>query len=78
MVRWQRWAPAAPFGSVVVLYVLYRQVYHRAGIEGLDLSVPEEAWQSLEGPQDAVASLGARLTWGIAILAFSLAFLAAL
>jgi hypothetical protein len=40
--------------------------------------VPLEAWRSLPGPQEAVASLGARLTWGIAVLAFALAFLAAL
>jgi hypothetical protein len=40
--------------------------------------VPQEAWRSLAGPQEAVGRLGARLTWGIAVLAFSLAFLATL
>lgn len=78
MYPWKRLVPWAPFAGLVALYVLYRQIYDRAGIDDVDLTVPAEAWRSLPGPQAAVADLGARLTWGIAVLAFSLAFLAAL
>lgn len=78
MHRWKHWAPWSPVAGLVVLYVLYRQIYDRAGIDDVPLDVPAEAWRSLPGPEAAVADLAARLTWGIAVLAFCLAFLAAL
>lgn len=78
MPSWNRLTPLVPFAGLVALYVLYRQIYDRAGIDAVELTVPPAAWQELPGPEAAVADLGARLTWGIAVLAFSFAFLAAL
>lgn len=78
MLRWERFAPLAPFGGVVALYLLYREIYDRVGIDGVKLRVPEGAWRSLPGPEAVIADLGARLLWGTTLLAFILAFLATL
>lgn len=63
--------------GLVVFYGLYRTIYERAGIDRVELSFPAEAWRALPGPEATVAHLEARLTWGVAVLAFSLAFLVA-
>ena len=77
-LRWDRdrVLPLAPFATVVALCVLYRQIYAIAAIDAIELPLPREAWVATDFAAK-VADLGARITWGIAVLAYSVALVAA-